>query len=69
MNAVVLQHPNVNAPRPSSRISTQVRRMQADALWITLAKDGWEVPAAYDYMGDDVLVRLRAGERVAWRLA
>jgi len=39
MNAVVLQHPNVNAPRPSSRISTQVRRMQADALWITLAKD------------------------------
>ncbi|MDQ2701986.1 MAG: crotonase/enoyl-CoA hydratase family protein [Pseudomonadota bacterium] len=39
MNAVVLQHPNVNSPRPSSRISTQVRRMHADALWITLAKD------------------------------
>ncbi len=36
---------------------------------ITLVRDGWEVPAAYDYPGDDVLVPLRAGERVAWQLA
>lgn len=36
---------------------------------ITLVKDSWEVPAAYDYPGDDVLVPLRAGERVTWRLA
>ncbi|WP_332671362.1 dihydroorotase [Aromatoleum sp.] len=35
---------------------------------ITLVKDSWEVPAAYDYPTDDVLVPLRAGERVAWRL-
>ena len=39
MNAVVLQHPNVNFPRASSRISTQVRHLHADALWMTLAKD------------------------------
>lgn len=36
---------------------------------ITLIKDNWEVPAAYDYAGDDVLVPLRAGECVGWRLA
>ena len=36
---------------------------------ITLVKDGWEVPAAYDYLDRDPLVPLRAGERVAWRLA
>ncbi|MDT3671399.1 MAG: dihydroorotase [Aromatoleum sp.] len=36
---------------------------------IALVKDSWEVPAAYDYPGDDVLVPLRAGECVAWRLA
>ena len=40
MNAIVLQHPNVNSPRTASRISTQVRRLRADALWITLARDG-----------------------------
>ena len=40
MNAIVLQHPNVNSPRTASRISTQVRHLRADALWITLARDG-----------------------------
>ena len=40
MNAIVLQHPNVNSPRTASRISTQIRRLRADALWITLARDG-----------------------------
>lgn len=40
MNAIVLQHPNSNSPRTASRISTQVRHLRADALWITLARDG-----------------------------
>ncbi|NMG76098.1 dihydroorotase [Aromatoleum diolicum] len=35
---------------------------------ITLAKDAWEVPAAYDYLVGDPLVPLRAGELLAWRL-
>jgi len=35
---------------------------------ITLAKDAWEVPAAYDYLVGDPLVPLRAGEMLAWRL-
>ena len=34
---------------------------------ITLARESWEVPARYPF-GDDELVPLRAGERVAWRL-
>lgn len=38
MNAIVLQHPHAS-PRPQSRLSTEVRRMRADALWITLGKD------------------------------
>ncbi|NMF87503.1 dihydroorotase [Aromatoleum petrolei] len=35
---------------------------------ITLAKQVWEVPAAYDYLAGDPLVPLRAGETIAWRL-
>lgn len=35
---------------------------------ITLAKQVWEVPAAYDYLVGDPLVPLRAGETIAWRL-
>ena len=35
---------------------------------ITLVKDAWEVPAHYPF-GSAELVPLRAGERVAWRLA
>jgi len=35
---------------------------------ITLAKDAWEVPSAYEYLHDDPLVPLRAGETVAWRV-
>jgi dihydroorotase len=35
---------------------------------ITLAKEAWEVPAHYPF-GSGELVPLRAGERVAWRLA
>ena len=35
---------------------------------ITLVKQVWEVPAAYDYLAGDPLVPLRAGETIAWRL-
>ena len=35
---------------------------------LTLADEPWEVPAHYPF-GDDELVPLRAGERIAWRLA
>ncbi len=35
---------------------------------ITLAKDAWEVPRAYEYLHGDPLVPLRAGETVAWRV-
>lgn len=39
MNAIVLQHPHMASSRSLPRLSSQVRRLQADALWITLAKD------------------------------
>ena len=35
---------------------------------ITLVKEAWEVPATQPYLDGDVLVPLRAGESVAWRL-
>jgi dihydroorotase len=35
---------------------------------LTLVRESWEVPARYPF-GADELVPLRAGERVAWRLA
>jgi len=35
---------------------------------ITLVKEAWEVPAHYPF-GSGQLVPLRAGERIAWRLA
>ncbi len=35
---------------------------------IRLVKTAWEVPASYPF-GADTLVALRAGERVAWRIA
>ncbi len=34
---------------------------------VTLVKEPWEVPASVPF-GDDVLVPLRAGERIGWRL-
>lgn len=36
---------------------------------ITLERTPWTVPVAYDYLGGDPLVPLRAGEIVGWRLA
>jgi dihydroorotase len=35
---------------------------------ITLVKEAWVVPATQPYLDNDVLVPLRAGETVAWRL-
>jgi dihydroorotase len=35
---------------------------------VTLVKENWPVPATLPYMEGDVLVPLRAGETVAWRL-
>jgi dihydroorotase len=35
---------------------------------ITLVPEPWEVPARYPF-GTEELVPLRAGERIAWRLA
>jgi dihydroorotase len=35
---------------------------------VTLAKESWAVPATLTYLDNDVLVPLRAGETVAWRL-
>ena len=39
MNATVLQHPHLTSQRPQPRLATQIRHLQADALWITLGKD------------------------------
>ena len=36
---------------------------------VTLVREPWQVPAALEYLADDVLVPLRAGESVPWRLA
>ncbi len=35
---------------------------------LTLLKESWEVPACYPF-GNETIVPLRAGERVAWRIA
>lgn len=40
-----------------------------NAQTITLVRDPWEVPAMLDYLPGDPLVPLRAGEKIAWRLA
>ncbi|MCC4117917.1 dihydroorotase [Aromatoleum toluclasticum] len=42
--------------------------LQPNSARITLVKQVWEVPAAYDYLAGDPLVPLRAGETIAWRL-
>lgn len=40
MNAIVVPHPSRNTFRAQPRLSTEVRRLKADAMWITLRKDG-----------------------------
>lgn len=36
---------------------------------ITLQREDWQVPASYDYLPDDPLVPLRAGQSCRWRIA
>ncbi|KAF7597907.1 MAG: dihydroorotase [Candidatus Dactylopiibacterium carminicum] len=36
---------------------------------ITLVKEAWTVPATLDYLPEDPIVPLRAGESIGWRLA
>jgi len=36
---------------------------------IKLVRESWSVPETYPFVGSDVLVPLRAGEQLAWRLA
>ncbi|MCB1926517.1 MAG: dihydroorotase [Rhodocyclaceae bacterium] len=36
---------------------------------VTLVRDAWRVPDAIEYLADDALVPLRAGESIRWRLA
>ena len=36
---------------------------------ITLLRETWAVPERLPYLADDALIPLRAGERIAWRLA
>jgi len=43
-------------------------RLPRNAGTITLVREPWEVPGHYPF-GADQLVPLRAGERIAWRLA
>ena len=42
--------------------------LKPNAERITLQKEVWQVPDAYDYLVADPLVPLRAGESVAWKL-
>jgi dihydroorotase len=43
-------------------------RLPVNEERITLVKSDWTVPASYDYLPDDRLVPLRAGETLRWRL-
>ena len=43
-------------------------RLAPNSERVTLVREAWTVPAHYDYLADDPLVPLRAGEAVAWRL-
>jgi dihydroorotase len=43
-------------------------RLPRNAATVTLVREPWEVPEHYPF-GADELVPLRAGERIAWRLA
>lgn len=43
-------------------------RLPRNAGRITLAREEWRMPADLDYGGGDVLIPLRAGEAIRWRL-
>lgn len=36
---------------------------------VTLKREDWQLPAALDYVGDEVIVPLMAGETLGWKLA
>ena len=36
---------------------------------VTLKREEWQLPAALDYVGDEVIVPLMAGETLGWKLA
>mgnify|MGYP000219749120 CR=1 FL=1 len=44
-------------------------KLPRNADSITLVKQDWDVPAGIDYLPDDPLVPLRAGETIGWKLA
>jgi len=44
-------------------------RLPRNAGQVTLQKKSWRTPEAYDYVGGDALVPLRAGECLNWQLA
>lgn len=44
-------------------------RLAPNADRITLQRNAWKVPAAYDYLEGESLVPLRAGEALSWQLA
>ena len=43
-------------------------RLPRNAGQVTLQKKSWRTPEAYDYVGGDTLVPLRAGESLNWQL-
>jgi dihydroorotase len=52
----------------ASRFGADFYRLPHNRDTITLQPESWTVPTQLPYAGDDVLVPLRAGEAIAWRL-
>ncbi len=52
----------------ASEFGADFYRLPRNAGQITLKRDEWKVPERYPF-GPDELVPMRAGERIAWRLA
>lgn len=50
----------------ASRFGADFYGLPRSASTVTLEKEPWEVPASYPF-GDETVVPLRAGERLAWR--
>jgi dihydroorotase len=42
--------------------------LKPNAVKITLAREAWELPAFYSYAADELLVPLRAGETLKWKI-
>ena len=52
----------------ASHFGADFYRLPRHEASITLVKDPWMAPAAYEF-GDSVLVPYRAGETIGWRLS